>query len=94
MKNLNPKCQVCGKDEKTKICTIPGVPYSAAYCKSCFDANAHPYDLVVSNTWAAGGYNKCANWWQDLVDDTLEHLNISHSKFTKDVDAMEEYDGE
>jgi len=85
---------VCGKDEKTKVCTIPGVPYSAAYCKSCFDANAHPYDLVVSNTWAAGGYNKCANWWQDLVDDTLEHLNISHSKFTKDVDAMEEYDGE
>ncbi len=82
-------CQVCGEDREVAVCTVPGVPYSASYCQECFDANAHPYYLVVSNTWAAGGYHKCAGWWQDLVDDTLEHLNISFQKFNKDVD---EYD--
>ena len=83
-------CDVCGKDCDTKVCTVPGYPCSAAYCQECFDANAHPYDIVVSNTWAIGGYNMCADWWQDLVDDTLDHLKISHKQFDKDVREIED----
>jgi len=79
------KCQVCGQEGEARVCSVPGVPYSAAYCTKCFDANAHPYDLVVANTWAAGGYEECADWWKGLVDDTLTYLEISHEDFNKDV---------
>ena len=81
----NPDCQVCGEDRETRVCSIPGIPWSAAYCQECFDANAHPYDMIVANTCVAGGYDKCADWWQGIVDDTLVHLKISKEKFHNDV---------
>ena len=80
-----PDCQVCKKEKRTSVACVPGVPYSAAYCEECFNANAHPYNLVVDNTWAAGGYEDCAEWWQELVMDTLEHLSISFEQFTHDI---------
>ena len=85
MKNPNPSCQVCGEDRETRVSAIPGVPWSAAYCNECFDANAHSYDIVVDKTWAVGGYEDCADWWKALVDDTLTYLEISHEDFNKDV---------
>ena len=88
MKNLNPDCQVCGEDREITVCAVPGVPWSAAYCQECFDANAHPYHIVVSNTWASGGYDECADWWQGIVDDTLRHLKTSRKQFDKDVESV------
>jgi len=79
-------CQVCGENRETAVCSIPGIPFSAAYCQECFDANAHPYDLVVANTCIAGGYDKCADWWQSIVNDTLTHLKITREQFDKDLE--------
>ena len=78
-------CQVCGGDKETIVCSVPGVPWSAAYCQECYEANAHPYDLVVANTCVAGGYDQCADWWQSIVNDTLAHLEISREQFDEDV---------
>tara|TARA_Y100000310_G_C20623474_1_gene784583 strand:+ start:774 stop:1049 length:276 start_codon:yes stop_codon:yes gene_type:complete len=78
-------CQVCGEDKETIVCSVPGVPWSAAYCQECYEANAHPYYLVVANTCVAGGYDQCAGWWQSIVNDTLSHLEISKEQFDEDV---------
>ena len=79
------QCQVCGEVKETAVCAVPGIPFSAAYCQECFDANAHPYDLVVTNTYISGGYDKCVDWWQEIVDDTLNHLKIPRGQFNEDV---------
>ena len=81
-----PQCQVCGEHRKTVACTVPGVPWSAAYCQECYDANAHPYHILVSNTWAVGGYDEADGWWQSMVDDTLTHLKITREQFDKDLE--------
>ena len=87
------KCEVCGKEGEHPVASVPGIPYSAAYCKECFASNAHPYDLVVINTWSAGGYDECVGWWKNIVDDTLKHLKISREKFDNDVFALSNDDG-
>jgi len=85
-------CEVCKQDKKTTVACVPGVPYSSAYCEDCFNANAHPYHLVVANTWSVGGYEECADWWKELVMDTLEHLSVSFEQFTRDVKILDEED--
>jgi hypothetical protein len=67
------------------VASVPGVPYSAAYCGTCLEANAHPYFIVVANTAYIGGLEHAAPWWQDLVRDTLVHLNKTPDEFSADV---------
>jgi hypothetical protein len=86
------KCGVCGKKGEHPIASVPGVPHSAAYCKECFASNAHPYDLVVINTWSCGGYDECVDWWKNMVNDTLKHLKIPREEFDKDVFALDDND--
>jgi hypothetical protein len=71
------------------VCSVPAVPWSAAYCQECLDANAHPYHIIVSNTWALGGYDNSVDWWQAIVNDTLTHLEIPMEQFIEDVEADE-----
>ena len=89
----DPKCEVCGKGGEHPVASVPGIPYSAAYCKDCFASNAHPYHLVVTNTWSAGGYDECTDWWKSMVNDTLKHLKISREKFNSDISALGNDDG-
>jgi hypothetical protein len=81
-----PTCEVCKKEQAVGVCCVPGVPYSAAYCKTCLDANAHPYFIVVANTACIGGLEHSAPWWQDIVRDTLVHLGKTPEEFKADVD--------
>lgn len=81
-----PTCEVCQKEKAVGVCCVPGVPYSAAYCKTCLEANAHPYGIVVANTACCGGLEHTCQEWQDLVRGTLVHLNKSPDQFKADVD--------
>lgn len=73
------------------VAAVPGVPVSVAYGRKCLEANAHPYWIMVNNTALCGGYARCAPWWQQMVDDTLSHLDLSRVSFDNDVAvALEE----
>jgi len=78
-------CDVCGERPQVGVAAVPGVPMSVAYCAECLRANAHPYGIVVINTAMAGGYDKAAEWWQQMVDDTIRHLRKTRAQFDLDV---------
>lgn len=67
-------CEVCGKNAAIRVACVPGVPYSAAYCQACLDANAHPLSALIANTVCCGGLDKCADWWQEMVLHSLEYI--------------------
>jgi hypothetical protein len=78
-------CQVCGEEPAVGVVAMPGVPISFAYGRNCLSANAHPYDIVVANTADVDGYDNSADWWKQIVDDTLAHLGKTREQFDADV---------
>jgi len=78
-------CEVCEKNEAIGVASVPGVPYSAAYCNECLNANAHPYFIIVANTACIGGYDQANNQWKEMVDCTLKHLGKTMDEFNHDV---------
>lgn len=87
--NATPKadwnCEVCGVEPAAAAVAVPGMPVTAAYGRACLDANAHPYGLLVANTACIGGYELAAEWWQQMVTDTLRRLNKTQQQFDADV---------
>lgn len=81
-------CEVCNKEEALGVASVPGIPYSAAYCKHCIEANAHPYMMLVAGTSILGGLTNAHDWWCSMVYDTLRHLDISMQDFVVDVDEI------
>ena len=79
------KCDVCNDEPVVGVACVPGMPVSVAYGRKCLDANAHPYGLVVANTACCGGLEHTADWWQQIVKDTLSHLGKSLEQFNADV---------
>lgn len=80
-------CEVCHAEPSVGVAAIPGVPMSCAYGAKCLAANAHPYEIVMVNTALVGGYDRAADWWKEIVDDTLTHLGKSRAEFDAAVAA-------
>ena len=88
-----PKCEVCNERTSVAVVCVPGCPISCAYCQECINANAHPYHVIVSNTWCAGGYDNCSDWWKEMVDATLKHLDKTREELDADIaDADKSYE--
>ena len=79
-------CEVCNKNEAVGVACVPGVPFSAAYCKECLAANAHPWGILVANTACCDGLNNCSDWWKIIVECTCKHLNKSLEEFNREVE--------
>lgn len=92
-------CEVCDKNEIVGVCSVPGVPYSARYCRECLQANSHPMGILVANTACIGGYDESAEWWREMVNDslkaqgkTLEWFKAEVEKAKAEIDAAEALD--
>jgi hypothetical protein len=81
-------CETCNVRESIGVCSVPGVPYSAAYCQECLTADAHPWHALVANTACVGGLENSAIWWQEIVNHTLKHLGRTLEEFNADVDKL------
>jgi hypothetical protein len=79
------KCDVCGRQGIAGVAAMPGVPISFAYCHTCLAAGAHPYEIVVANTAMCGGLEQTAEWWQELVQRTLDYFSKDPADFAADV---------
>ena len=81
------KCEVCNSEEAIGVCSVPGIPYSAAYCQPCLDCNAHPLHIMIGGTAINGSLTECADWWKDMVSCTCSRLGIEIDDFNKRVEA-------
>jgi hypothetical protein len=80
------KCETCGTEKNiVGVASVPGVPYSAAYCRDCLEANAHPWWVLVSNTASCGGLEKMHEAWVDMVDCTCARLDKTREQFNEEV---------
>lgn len=80
-----PVCEVCDRRPSIGVAAVPGVPYSAAFCRECLQANAIPLWIAVANTALIGGLGDAAPWWREVVTDTLTHLDVSWDDFEREV---------
>ncbi len=78
-------CESCNKNKSVGVACVPGVPYSAAYCGECLDANSHPMHILVANTACCGGLEHCTGWWKDIVESSLKHQGKDMEWFTEKV---------
>lgn len=78
-------CGVCNKNEQVGVCCVPGVPYSTGYCEECLRADAHPYDILVAQTAILGGIEGTNLAWQEMILNTLIHLEKEIEEFEEDV---------
>ena len=79
------KCEVCNKNNSIGVCSVPGVPFSCAYCKDCLKANAHPWHILVANTACMGGIDNANDFWKGMCRDTIKHLNKKQEEFDASV---------
>jgi hypothetical protein len=82
MKN---KCEVCNDRESVGVCCVPGVPISCAYCKECLQNNSHPIGILIANTASLGGLDQAADWWKEMVSDSLQFQNKTLEWFNAEV---------
>jgi len=96
-----PHCEVCGRfalyllpgeridttRDRLRVASVPGVPYSAAYCEDCLGAGAHPYWILVANVAACGGIGHVHDGVIEMVKRTLDHLGKTMEEFKCDVEA-------
>lgn len=78
-------CDVCSQPGVVGVAAIPGFPMSAAYCRACLEAGAHPLWALTVNTALLGGMEHAAPWWVDMVERTLAHLDYPRESFDTDV---------
>lgn len=78
-------CETCQANNAVAVRSVPGIPYSAAYCDACLRAGAHPWWLIVGNTADLGGLDGAASWWCGVVTDTILHLGKTIDQFNADV---------
>lgn len=70
-------CETCGSKEPFTVACVPGVPYSAAYCKNCLWYDAHPFWILKSYISSALKPGQ-ANRWSDsniINQDYIDSLN-------------------
>jgi hypothetical protein len=80
-------CEACGKNEAVGVCCVPAVAISCAYCKPCLEANNHPMWVLVSNTACIGGFEHSAEFWREMVTDSLKAQGKTLEWFNQQVAA-------
>lgn len=80
-----PKCEVCGAPEVHGVCSVPGVPYSAAYCRPCLEKDLHPMWILIANTASIGGLDQAAPWWREMVEHNLKGQDKTLEWFNEQV---------
>ena len=88
--DLTNMCEVCGIEKSEIVACVPGFPYSAAYCKECSEADAHPWFIMVALMWGCGSYDNMKEESRMLIKNTLKRLGKTEDDLTIAVDAMEQ----
>jgi hypothetical protein len=84
----NRLCESCGKDIETFVCSAPYASFSFATCKQCHLNDIYPYRSLLVQCWAAGGWDKCSDWFQGLIEHNIKFRNKTLLEFKKDLESI------
>lgn len=80
-------CEACNKRPAVGVCSVPGVPFSCAYCRECLQSNNHPMFILIANTACCDGYENTADWWKEMVNSSLKQQDKTLEWFNNEVKA-------
>lgn len=84
-------CESCNQRPVLCVACVPGVPYSAGYCRDCLERGIHPWRILVANTAMMGGLEHAASWWREMCEVTWRYHEKTEEEFVAEVKkAMEE----
>ena len=78
------KCEVCKDEPAIGVASVPGIPYSAAYGRTCLEKGADPYGIVRANIACCGGPEHVADW-------VLDSLTFLEGKYLTMREALERH---
>lgn len=78
-------CECCNKEVAIGVASIPFIPVSIAWCRTCLAAGVIPVWAAVANTVLCGGYDNCSEDWHGYVDRTINHFSIPREEFDREV---------
>jgi hypothetical protein len=84
------QCQVCGKEEAVGVACSGLGAVSLAYGRSCLDAGAEPYDLLVATVAMCGGRAFTAEWVPAVIAASLIVAGKTLAEFDADVAKVAE----
>lgn len=79
------ECQVCGKEPAVGVACSGLGAVSIAYGRSCLDAGAEPYDLLVATVAMCGGRANTAEWVPAVIAASLIVAGKTLAEFDVDV---------
>ena len=84
------KCDVCGKETNTIVCSSTCGAISFSYCRECLYNGIEPYDALVGMGLFYADMNK--TYIQQILDPSLKFHGKTREQFDADVEAQ--YDAE
>lgn len=82
------KCDVCGKETETVVCSSSCGAISFAYCQECLNAGREPYDALVGMGLPSDCINK--TYKQQILLPSLRFFGKTLAEFDADVEKMDE----
>lgn len=82
-------CESCDKEfpeGEYVVACVPGVPYSACYCRSCIQKNSHPMWVLIATVAAIGGLHNAHDEVRQMVADSLHAQGRSPEWFATKVE--------
>lgn len=86
MDSLLGTCDTCHTENvELFVYALPGIPFTVANCKVCWQVNAYPWPILVGNTAAIGGLDQAADWWKQEVRVSLARHGKTIDEFVEAV---------
>ena len=81
------KCDVCGKETNTIVCSSTCGAISLAYCEDCLRNGIEPYDALVGMGLYYADINE--TYKQQILDPSLKFHDKTREQFDNDVFALD-----
>lgn len=82
------KCDVCGKETETMVCSSSCGGVSFAYCRECLNAGREPYDALVGMGLYCADINQ--TYKEQILMPSLQFHGKTIEEFDADVEAQDE----
>lgn len=84
-KVVSPICEVCLIERPVVHGELPGLSVRASRCRECQEAGAVPWWMLVAQSHDANMLAGVDRGWARVVQNTLDHLDVSAEMFERAV---------
>ena len=83
------KCESCNEFTETFVSSAPFAAISFATCKKCTMNDIYPYKSLLVTCLSAGGWDKCSDWFQGLVEHNIKFHNKTLQQFKDELESID-----